>query len=246
MNVSRIIGLVVAVAAGGVALFLAMEQPEEPPVNVVTQVATATVRVLVSEKNIERGERLKSSKIGWVDWPKEAVSGNFLTADEVDEKDFSEAIARRPFVKGEPIIEAKLARAGDSGMMATLLQPGMRAVTTRINVETGAGGFILPGDHVDIYRTQISNITGATSLDVLLEDVKILAIDDNFTQSNKKPHIAGATATIELSPKDAEHFMLAQSSNGTITLVLRSVFEPEVSIKTRRRRGVDAIRYGRS
>jgi pilus assembly protein CpaB len=131
---------------------------------------------------------------------------------------------------GEPIIARKIVRSGDSGYMAAVLEPGMRAMSMRVSVETAAGGFILPGDRVDVLLTReqrLSDAAGAqasgrakfTSATVM-QNVKVLAIDQTTTTSDEHA-VVGATATLELGPRDAEALALARSE-GELSLVLRS------------------------
>ncbi|MFN4288381.1 MAG: Flp pilus assembly protein CpaB [Brevundimonas sp.] len=141
------------------------------------------------------------------------------------------AVVREAFVAGEPIVERKIVRAGDSGFLAAYLEPGMRAMAIRVNVETAAGGFILPGDRVDVIlsrETNLGNIglegagqrsrfTSAT----VLQNVKVLAIDQTTRTEDNAQSVIGATATLELSPRDAEALALARSE-GELSLVLRS------------------------
>jgi len=114
------------------------------------------VKVLVAAQNLSLGARLTEAAYEWKQWPAEAVSPAFISNDLRPNADAEllNAIVRTPIVLGEPINEAKLVKAGESGVMAALLKPGMRAVTTRISVDTAAGGFIQPGDRVDIILTQ--------------------------------------------------------------------------------------------
>ncbi len=246
MNAPRIIGLLVAVLAGGVAFFMAMSGGSDKPVEIVQRIEEKTVRVLVADAALQRGDRLSTENIRWVDWPEKVMSDSYIREGQIDEEEMQGAIARTGIVEGEPIIEAKIVRAGSSGMMSAVLAPGMRAITTRVTPETASGGFVLPGDRVDIYYTEPNQDTDETEFSVLLENVKVLAIDAMYSENAETPHIAGATATLELSPDDATYFTTARNSRGQISLALRSVFEPETPVKSRPRTDVDVIRYGRS
>ncbi|WP_051279834.1 Flp pilus assembly protein CpaB [Hellea balneolensis] len=114
------------------------------------------VKVLVAAQNLPLGSRLSEAAFEWKQWPAEAVSPAFISNDLRPNADAEllNSIVRSPIVVGEPINEGKLVKSGESGVMAALLKPGMRAVTTRISVDTAAGGFIQPGDRVDLILTQ--------------------------------------------------------------------------------------------
>jgi len=151
------------------------------------------VKVLVAAQNLPLGSRLNETAFEWKQWPAEAVSPAFISNDLRPNADAEllNAIVRTPIVQGEPINEGKLVKAGDSGVMAALLRPGMRAVTTRISVDTAAGGFIQPGDRVDIILTQtiqrssVGNNQGGNQRafvsDTVFENVHVLAIDQTFS-----------------------------------------------------------------
>src|SRR5690606_20432859 len=122
------------------------------PVQVVQPEREKTIRILVADRDFQRGERLTADAVRWEEWPEKAMSEAYITeATGGDPAELEKAVARTSMVANEPIIEAKIVRAGSSGLLAAVLQPGMRAVTMRITPETGVSGFILPGDRVDIY-----------------------------------------------------------------------------------------------
>ena len=242
MNVSRIAILGVALVAGVGAFFLMMgNRPDQTPVQVVQPVKEETVRVLIATRDIQRGEKLSVEDTSWLAWPKKGIQPTFVTDATPDARENLEtAVARSLIVAGEPIVNAKVVRAGSSGLMAAILTPGMRAVTMRVSPETASGGFILPGDRVDLLHTR----SGSTQL--VFEDVRVLAVDAFYSENSETPHINGANMTIELAPDDAEVF-LSKRSAGAFSVVLRSIFKPEGEVVSdRRRTNVNIIRYGRS
>ena len=147
--------------------------------------------------------------------------------------DYVGSVVREPILAGEPIVARKIVRAGDSGYMAAYLEPGMRAMAIRVTVETAAGGFILPGDRVDVVLTRQldNNNNGATegaasdrakhATGTVLENLKVLAVDQTTRAGDDEQSVVGATATLEVTPKDAELLALAKAE-GELSLVLRS------------------------
>lgn len=144
--------------------------------------------------------------------------------------DYVGSVVRDPIAAGEPITARKIVRAGDSGYMAAYLEPGMRAMAIRVTVETAAGGFILPGDRVDVVLTRETNLSnmGAQEGDrskftsaTVMRNIKVLAIDQSTRAGDDAQAVVGATATLEVSPGDAEALALAKSE-GELSLVLRS------------------------
>src|SRR5262245_31304535 len=150
MKTARIVVLGVAIAAGGLAALLA-SRPEAPPPAPAPVVQIDTVEILVAKSDIGMGHLLSPNDVQWQVWPTAAASPNFIRrSDRPDAiQSLAGSIARTPIVTGEPVREAKLIKANGSGFMAAILPSGKRAISTEISPETGAGGFILPNDHVD-------------------------------------------------------------------------------------------------
>ena len=246
MNTSRLIILGAALLAG-VGAFVLMQSGSEPVVETVRTVEPIkeeTVRVLVSTRDIQRGERMTLEDTNWISWPKNAVQPTFITDENPEAREgIVEAVARSLIITGEPIVNAKLVTADAGGLMAAILAPGFRAVTLRVSPETASGGFILPGDHVDVMMTTQRGSSSATRL--LFENVRVLAINDFYSENPEAANIAGSNVTLEMSPADAEAFLSARS-NGNLSLVLRSIFKHEGEMTANRPSGVTVIRYGRS
>lgn len=142
--------------------------------------------------------------------------------------DYIGSVVREPILAGEPILGRKIVRAGDSGYLAAYLEPGMRAMAIAVTVESAAGGFILPGDRVDVILTRETDRNGAEGAaqskfasSAVMQNVKVLAIDQSTRAADNEQAVVGATATLEIRPQDAE--LLAQAkSEGELSLSLRS------------------------
>lgn len=200
------------------------------------------VDVLVATQNMALGSRISEKSVKWKQWPAEALSpaliSNDLRPQAIEELD--RAIVRSPILEGEPISENKLVLTNGSGVMAALLKPGMRAVTTRISVDTAAGGFIQPGDRVDIILTQAVQPKSSASsssqrvftADTIFENVHVLAIDQTYsTGIEGGATVIGSTATFEMSQDDAE--MLQQSvSKGDLSLTLRGIIRSNAQARS--------------
>ena len=152
MNIARVVVLIIALSAGGVAAYLARgtDRKVAPVAEPVAQLPT--VEVLVAKSDIGLGQAVKPEDLQWQTWPAAAASSNLISRASRAEaiKEIAGSIARAPFIAGEPIREQKLVKANGSGFMAAILPTGMRAISTEISPETGAGGFILPNDRVDV------------------------------------------------------------------------------------------------
>jgi pilus assembly protein CpaB len=160
-------------------------------------------------------------------------------------------IVRTPFVAGEPIREAKLVNSKGSGFMAAILPSGMRAISTQISPETGAGGFILPNDRVDVILTPRGNRdagVGGSSSETILRNIRVLAIDQTIEEKNGQKVVVGKTATLELLPGQAETLALSQQL-GTLALSLRSIADnsaddSKTTEESEARRNVNVVRFG--
>jgi len=168
------------------------------------------------------------------DAPKGAVARVARAATDVAtggaKADFIGAVVREQILAGEPIVARKIVRAGEGGFMAAYLEPGMRAMAIRVTVETAAGGFILPGDRVDLVLTREANVANAATPEAqkmkftsatVLQNIKVLAIDQTTRAADDANTVVGATATLEVGPRDAEALAAARSE-GELSLVLRS------------------------
>jgi pilus assembly protein CpaB len=161
------------------------------------------------------------------------------------------AVARVSIAKGEPITTGKLVKPGEQGFMAAMLTPGYRAVAIPISAQTAAAGFILPNDKVDIIVTRsMPPAPGAQGeqirSDVVLQDVRVLAIDQKFRTETAAPAPAiGGVATLELSPRDAETLAMAEKM-GSVSLALRGIeSEPDnLKVASARRNGARVLRQG--
>ena len=226
MNIVRIIVLVVAaLAALAAAVFVrgAMQPPAPQPgaQQAEAPAPAAQMRVLAAARDISPGERVGASDFRWTAWPEEAVIAAYLTqeADADALERLSGAVARSRFSAGEPVIERKLVQPGQAGFMAAVLTPGMRAVAVPISARSGAGGFILPNDRVDIIATE-DNESGVGAA-ITVENVRVLAIDQTYSE-DEDGAVVGSTATLELTQEQARVVSRAVAV-GDVSLALRSV-----------------------
>jgi pilus assembly protein CpaB len=164
------------------------------------------------------------------------------------------SIARAPFIAGEPIREPKLVKADGSGFMAAILPTGMRAISTEISPETGAGGFILPNDRVDVILSKREKNPDAPAPRYRQlrshPDQRPRARDRPGAEGKGRPERrVGKTVTLELKPEQAETLARARQS-GTLALALRSIADVNAVEKEtddrgpRRGEGVNIVRYG--
>jgi pilus assembly protein CpaB len=256
MKAARIVVLGVAVAAGGLAALMAGRQSEvQSPPTPEPVAKLDTTEILVARADIGLGQSVSVSDIQWQTWPVAAAGPYFIRKSDKPNavEEFSGSIARAPMVAGEPIREAKLIKANGSGFMAAILPSGMRAVSTEISPETGAGGFILPNDHVDVILSRRDRDAEKSSghdtfvSETILNNIRVLAIDQAIEEKNGQKVVVGKTATLELAPRQAETLALARQL-GTLSLALRSIADggkPATEEKAQPRgTGINTVRFG--
>ncbi|MDU0960150.1 MAG: Flp pilus assembly protein CpaB [Bradyrhizobium sp.] len=257
MNTARVVVLTIAVGAGGVAAYLASGSDDRPAPVAAVAPTVETVEVLVAKSDINLGQSLKPEHLQWQSWPAATTSSSFIQRKDRSKGDaeVTGMIARAPFIAGEPIREQKLVKSDGSGFMAAILPAGMRAISTEISPETGAGGFILPNDRVDVLLSKRErnpeqpNAGDVISSEIILSNIRVLAIDQAPKEKDGQTTVVGKTVTLELKPEQAETLARARQS-GTLSLALRSIADINVaenrSDENSRRRGdsVAVIRFG--
>ena len=247
MSPMRIIILLIAALAAAGAAFLvrnmSAEAPPPPPtmaapapVQVQEIIEVPTTPVLIVTRDVGVGEVLNAVDLEWADWPNENLNVNFYSQEITPEAVslVENSVVRRAMFENEPILPKKIVKKGDTGYMAALLAPGMRAVTVEISTVTASGGFILPGDRVDVllsYDVELEQSSDAfdrnqqtitrPTTTVLMENVRILAIDQIFGDASGTFAI-GSTATVELPPREARLLVMAKRL-GRVSLALRSL-----------------------
>lgn len=262
MKPARIILILVAVIAAGLAAFLVLGMNRTETNTVVTEVVReeAKSKVLVASRAIGIGERLTAASLQWQDWPEGAVRSEYVTSAAVPNapEELTGAVVRFEFFPGEPIREAKLVRA-DQGYLSAVLAPGMRGVSVGVDAVSSAGGFIVPNDHVDVVLTTQGD-QGQQS-QVLMTNVRVLAIgkrlgelgttgaatDTDGSTPQSQTFDNSTIATLELFPGQAES-LINGSTRGQLSLTLRSVvdFKPNsLADAGGSNQSVRLIRFGR-
>ncbi|MEY4878946.1 MAG: hypothetical protein RJB62_415 [Pseudomonadota bacterium] len=252
MNVTRIAVLgVAAIAAVGAALLVRGMLGGNQDVEATVEPEFQIVEVMVATDRIEPGRVLTVDQVRWEEWPSTAISDELITQEAHPEiaEFIVGAVARAPLIEGEPITEAKIVRTGNGTFLSATLGPGKRAVSIPISAQTGAGGFVLPNDRVDVILTREISGGEVTSYrsDTIVRDIRVLAIDQTFRKEDGVEFLVASTATLELAPSEAELIAQAQSS-GELSLALRGLGDEiildEGASSLRSGTGVNVLRYG--
>lgn len=219
------VALVAAVGAGVMLLKIVNREPERQVVEIEAPKARMG-HVLVASTDIPMGGTVTADKLRWQEWPEDGVSSAFITRENNPEALDQNAgsIARSQIFEGEPIRPNKLVQS-DRGFMSAILPKGQRAVATSISTATSAGGFILPNDRVDVLMTRRRTGEGEEGFatEVILQNVRVLAIDQTIQEQDGEPVVVGETATLQLSPTQVEILTVAQQTADRLSLALRSI-----------------------
>jgi pilus assembly protein CpaB len=251
MNTARIVVLTIAISAGGVAAYLASGSDKPQQVAPVAQLQT--VDVLVAKTDIGLGQTVTPADIQWQTWPAATAGSTFIRRNERPDAatQIAGSLARSPFIAGEPIRELKLVKTNGSGFMAAILPTGMRAVSTELSPENGAGGFILPNDRVDVILTRRLKNPNASLPDIVvseitLANIRVLGIDQAPKEKDGASALVGKTVTLELKPEQTATLAAARQA-GTLSLALRSIADlnaVETDDQSLRRESINVVRYG--
>ena len=192
---------------------------------VARQSGIASNRVVVAAVDIELGSKINGQMLSTVDWPVGSVPPGAFN----DQKDLQDRVAKVGLLRGEAVLEGKLAPVGTKGGLSAVIAAGKRAMTVRVNDVVGVAGFALPGNYVDVMvnaqQDKGKGEEGRQISKTVLEHVLVLAVAQEAGRDDTKPRVVSAV-TLELSLEDSEKLDLARSV-GTLSLVLRNQIDKE-------------------
>ena len=226
MRTSTIVMIAFAVLFGVLAVFVAQSwlnsQTEMRMKSLEAQKKPlVTTTVVVAGRSLRFGSALSRLSLREIAWPSNAVpAGSFAKIDDILKT--GKRIVLATIETNEPILASKITGPGQRATLSAVLGDGMKAVTIRVNDVEGVAGFVLPGDHVDVVLTRQLQ-KGRASNDVVLQNVKVLAIDQTADERTEKPSVVKAV-TLEVDTVDAQKLALARTV-GTLSLLLRKAGE---------------------
>ncbi len=241
MNARSLLIVVAALLVAGVTAFLARGwlTSERAQMQSQQQVVVKEVpaqAVLVAAASLPIGVFIKEEHLRWQAWPSDNIDPNYLLQEKTDLAKLVGSVVRRTIAAGEPIIAGKVVKPGDRGFLAAVLKPGMRAVTFGISETSGVAGMVFPGDRVDMLLTH--DLPGSANegearraSETVLENVRVLAIGHQLNENPEGP-VSGKTATIEVTPKQAE-MVAVLVELGRLSLALRSLSDEEIEASGR-------------
>jgi pilus assembly protein CpaB len=206
-----VIGLAAAVYAAGWA---------------AQQANIASNKVVVAAVDIELGSKMSPQMLTMTDWP----SGSIPPGAFKDIKELQDRVVKVSVLRGDAVLERKLAPAGTQGGLSAVIAEGKRAMTVRVNDVVGVAGFALPGNYVDVMvnaqQDKGKGEEGKQISKTVLEHVLVLAVAQESGRDDTKPKVVSAV-TLELTPEDSEKLDLARSV-GTLSLVLRNQIDKKM------------------
>jgi pilus assembly protein CpaB len=250
MNTKRLVVLGIALVAASGAALLARGMMGGGTPKVEAKVAPQIVmsEVLVANTALQPGQALSADQVRWEKWPANSVDSSFITHDAVSSVDdaVKGTVVRTPIISGQPITNTEIVHANAAGFMAAMLNPGMRAVSITITTDSGAGGFILPNDRVDLILTQkTGGDVPHVRVHTILQNVRVLAVDQTFKQDKDTKTVIAKTATLELTPLQAEQVARAQNQ-GMLSLSLRPLGDDAANSTVNPTSSMASAEFGRS
>lgn len=233
MRIIALIILIFGVALAGGAVFFASDRYEKLQAALQQQAAAVqpaaptveTVPVVVAAQKLQYGQTLTAKNLKIVQFSKGSAPENAFSKIEDLISEGEKRIVLRNIGLSEPIVKSKITGFGERATISAQLTPGMRAFTLRIDSVSGVAGFLLPNDRVDIFLTR--NDVDGLAANLLMQNVKVIAIDQFSDKESNQARVA-RTATVEVSPKDAQALALAQQV-GRMSLSLRQIDEVETN-----------------
>jgi pilus assembly protein CpaB len=197
------------------------------------QSASNTLQVIVAQRDLQMGTRLQPDMLQTLAWPKAAgIQDPLTTLDQAVGR-----VIHMPVLRGEPLLQSKLAAEGEKGGLSSVLAPGQRAVTVKVNEIMGVAGFALPGNFVDVMVNMPDGENQPVSK-IVIERIRVLAVAQDVSTNESKPRVVNAV-TLQVSPQQAEQIDLARSV-GTLSLVLRS-YSDIIPVQTAGSRKLDLL-----
>lgn len=233
-----VVFLIAAMIGAGMFYFARMVQQSNPPQqqavsNSVQSAAPArTSQILVAAKDLPSGTIIQANSLAFRSWPDDAIDQQAYVAQGSGTlEEFDGAVVRSGMRSGEPVIRTNMIKRGESGFLAAVLRPGMRAVSLAVNENTGIAGFVFPGDSVDLVLSHVVNLGDANGQmrphnvsETVLHDIRVIGVDQRSGDQEQAPAV-GNVVTVEVTPEQSERIALAQRM-GELRLVLRPLAKP--------------------
>ncbi|HLO74964.1 MAG TPA: Flp pilus assembly protein CpaB, partial [Magnetospirillum sp.] len=226
MRAKSVLMLAVAVGLGGVSVAMLKGWMNSQLTAKPVVAAQTTVPVVVARTQLPFGSRIHKENLSLAAWPADSVPpGAFARIEDLLGKD-EDRVVLRSMDPSEPVLASKVSGLGGRATLSTVVGMDQRAVTIRVNDVLGVAGFVLPGDRVDVLLTRKEGDRENPATDVLLQNVRVLGIDQDSSDRKDKPMVARAV-TLEVSPDQAQMLTLG-TQVGVLSLALRNQSDGDV------------------
>lgn len=221
MRFSSLITAAVGLALAGGSAYFARDLLQAQSVNAQPGAESALVKVIVAASDIAYGQAIEARVLTTIDWPRDAVPTGVFT-------DYAAVLpaigdparrARRPISQGELVLASKVSDFGEKVTIVQSIKANHRAMAIKVTAETAVGGFVTPGDAVDVLLTQGRN--EALRAVTILQNIRVIGVDQDANEQTDAPEIA-RTVTVEVTPAQGQRLALAQQA-GTLSLTLRTL-----------------------
>lgn len=222
MRIASFLTLAAGLAVAGGSAYVARDLLEAKYAQgEVKECTNELVKVVVATQDIAFGKVIDAAKLATIDWPAAAVPpGGFTNiADLLPPNGTDPRRARMAIAKGELLLASKVSDFGEKVTIVQSLGPNSRAISIRVTAETGVGGFVTPGDKVDIILTHGKSEEMKTV--TIIQNIRVIGVDQDANAEDAKPGVA-RTVTLEVTAEDSQRLALAQRA-GTLSLVLRTI-----------------------
>lgn len=221
MGARSILVAILGIAVAGGSAFAAREFLDASRTAAKTDPNAAMVSVVVAGRNIEFGQPIQPQMLQVIAWPREAVPPGAITdlSVLVPANGMPPRRATRAMAQGDFVLASKVSDFGEKVTIVQSLGPNTRAMAIKVEAETAVGGFVTPGDTVDIVLTQGRDATLRAV--TILQNIRVLGVDQQTDQQNDAPEVA-RTVTVEVTPEQGQILALAQKA-GTLSLTLRTL-----------------------
>lgn len=249
MRISVVVTILLAFILAAATAFVAKRYVDRGrPAQMVSELGSSagSEQILVAARDIAVGTVLLSSDLKYEPWPKSLIPSTAIRRPDngTTAAKLEGMVARRSFVVGEPMSMTAVFSPENSGMVAGILRPGMRAVSINVSPPSGVAGLAMPGDRVDVIlvadfakiiekdpKAAHQNVIEKFAAETVLEDVRVLGVDQKFSRAKGDAPVLGKTVTLEISPRQAEK-LAAVTMLGQLSLSLRSYAIPPISEAT--------------
>jgi pilus assembly protein CpaB len=242
MDSRKVLLLVGALFVAAITAFMARSLMQGASTPVATAGGEPTVvagpKVLVAKRALPVGTIIDAGALAFQAWPQDLVTDAYYTEGSPDATRLVGTVVRYPIPAGQPITQGALVKPGDRGFLAAALAPGMRAVTVPVSTQGAVGGFVFPGDRVDLILTQTIEGGGdgapLRASETMLRNLRVLATDQRTDKQvdDKGNTVVNAfsTVTLEATPRIAEKIAVAQTV-GQLSLSLRSLSDSSTELE---------------